>query len=166
MQILLLMNFSLFCSLKIPFIRIGKIFQTSWQRYYIGGVKNQLVDWQGRERLPTRFFFEIRDSPIQFHSHATLRFNFTWLPKFCSKAAVESLGKNDVQGLVDICVLMEADSGFVGIFFRWQQDEAFLEDINMILNTGDVPNVYESDEKAEITEQVTASKYINTEIYK
>ena len=34
------------------------------------------------------------------------------------------------------------------------QDEAFLEDINMILNTGDVPNIYESDEKAEITEQV------------
>lgn len=26
----------------------------------------------------------------------------------------------------------------------------------MILNTGDVPNIYESDEKAEITEQVTA----------
>ena len=35
------------------------------------------------------------------------------------------------------------------------QDEAFLEDINMILNTGDVPNIYEADEKAEITEQVT-----------
>ena len=25
----------------------------------------------------------------------------------------------------------------------------------MILNTGDVPNIYEADEKAEITEQVT-----------
>ncbi|CAH3114243.1 unnamed protein product [Pocillopora meandrina] len=34
------------------------------------------------------------------------------------------------------------------------KDEAFLEDINMILNTGDVPNIYESDEKAEITEQM------------
>ena len=36
----------------------------------------------------------------------------------------------------------------------------------MILNTGDVPNIYEPDEKAEITEQVTVSKYINTEINK
>lgn len=36
----------------------------------------------------------------------------------------------------------------------------------MILNTGDVPNIYEPDEKAEITEQVTASKYINTKINK
>ena len=36
----------------------------------------------------------------------------------------------------------------------------------MILNTGDVPNIYEPDEKAEITEQVTASKYLNTEINK
>ncbi|XP_068702145.1 dynein axonemal heavy chain 3-like [Montipora foliosa] len=34
------------------------------------------------------------------------------------------------------------------------KDEAFLEDINMILNTGDVPNIYEPDEKAEITEQM------------
>ncbi|KAJ7385959.1 Dynein heavy chain 3, axonemal [Desmophyllum pertusum] len=34
------------------------------------------------------------------------------------------------------------------------KDEAFLEDINMILNTGEVPNIYESDEKAEITEQM------------
>lgn len=137
--------------------------QAGWQRYYIGGVKNQLGDWQRRERLPTRFFFRnTRLSDTIFHSHATLRFNVTWLPKFCSKAAVESVGKNDVQDLVDICVLMEVNSGFVGICFRWQQDEAFLEDINMILNTGDVPNIYESDEKAEITEQVTASKYINT----
>ena len=30
---------------------------------------------------------------------------------------VQKLGKNDVQGLVDICVLMEANSEFVGIFF-------------------------------------------------
>lgn len=34
------------------------------------------------------------------------------------------------------------------------QDEAFLEDVNMILNTGDVPNIYENDEKAEIIEKV------------
>ena len=39
------------------------------------------------------------------------------------------------------------------------KDEAFLEDINMILNTGEVPNIYESDEKAEITEQVNTFIY-------
>lgn len=32
------------------------------------------------------------------------------------------------------------------------KDESFVEDINMILNTGDVPNLYASDEKAEILE--------------
>ena len=37
-----------------------------------------------------------------------------------------------------------------------RQDEVFLEDVNMILNTGDVPNLYEHDEKAEIIEKVTS----------
>ena len=38
------------------------------------------------------------------------------------------------------------------------KDESFVEDINMILNTGDVPNIFPADEKAEIIEkmQVTA----------
>lgn len=34
------------------------------------------------------------------------------------------------------------------------KNESFLEDINMILNTGDVPNLYSPDEKAEIVETV------------
>lgn len=34
------------------------------------------------------------------------------------------------------------------------QDESFVEDINMILNTGDVPNLYPPDEKAEIIEKM------------
>jgi len=34
------------------------------------------------------------------------------------------------------------------------KDEAFMEDISMILNTGDVPNLYASDEKAEIIERM------------
>ena len=34
------------------------------------------------------------------------------------------------------------------------KDEAFMEDIGMILNTGDVPNLYASDEKAEIIEKM------------
>ncbi|XP_033109939.1 dynein heavy chain 3, axonemal-like isoform X2 [Anneissia japonica] len=34
------------------------------------------------------------------------------------------------------------------------KDESFVEDINMILNTGDVPNLYPADEKAEIIEKM------------
>lgn len=33
-------------------------------------------------------------------------------------------------------------------------DEAFVEDINMLLNTGDVPNIFTTDEKAEIVEKM------------
>lgn len=35
------------------------------------------------------------------------------------------------------------------------KDESFVEDINMILNTGDVPNLYGTEEKAEILESMT-----------
>ncbi|XP_055941760.1 dynein axonemal heavy chain 3-like [Argiope bruennichi] len=34
------------------------------------------------------------------------------------------------------------------------KDESFVEDINMILNTGDVPNLYAADERAEILEKM------------
>ena len=34
------------------------------------------------------------------------------------------------------------------------KDESFVEDINMILNTGDVPNMFPPDEKAEIIEKM------------
>lgn len=34
------------------------------------------------------------------------------------------------------------------------KDESFVEDINMILNTGDVPNLFPADEKAEIIEKM------------
>ena len=34
------------------------------------------------------------------------------------------------------------------------QDETFLEDINTILNTGDIPNLYENEERLEIIEKV------------
>ncbi|XP_069036813.1 dynein axonemal heavy chain 3 isoform X3 [Lepisosteus oculatus] len=36
------------------------------------------------------------------------------------------------------------------------KDEAFVEDINMLLNTGDVPNIFASDERAEIMEKMQA----------
>jgi len=34
------------------------------------------------------------------------------------------------------------------------KDESFMEDVSMILNTGDVPNLYASDERAEIIEKM------------
>lgn len=34
------------------------------------------------------------------------------------------------------------------------KSESFMEDISMILNTGDVPNLYPADEKAEIIEKM------------
>ncbi|GFX52652.1 dynein heavy chain 3, axonemal [Trichonephila clavipes] len=37
------------------------------------------------------------------------------------------------------------------------KDESFVEDINMILNTGDVPNLYTSDERADILEKMQAA---------
>uniref|UniRef100_A0A8D2M3G4 Dynein axonemal heavy chain 3 n=1 Tax=Zonotrichia albicollis TaxID=44394 RepID=A0A8D2M3G4_ZONAL len=37
------------------------------------------------------------------------------------------------------------------------KDESFVEDINMLLNTGDVPNIFPADEKAEIVEKMQAA---------
>ncbi|CAG7816608.1 unnamed protein product [Allacma fusca] len=37
------------------------------------------------------------------------------------------------------------------------KDESFVEDINMILNTGDVPNLFQADEKGEILEKMQAA---------
>ncbi len=34
------------------------------------------------------------------------------------------------------------------------KEESFVEDINMILNTGDVPNIFAADEKAEVIEKM------------
>lgn len=34
------------------------------------------------------------------------------------------------------------------------KDESFIEDINMLLNTGDVPNIFPADEKADIVEKM------------
>lgn len=34
------------------------------------------------------------------------------------------------------------------------KDESFMEDISMILNTGDVPNLYAADEKADIIDKM------------
>ncbi|KAJ8301425.1 hypothetical protein KUTeg_020412 [Tegillarca granosa] len=38
-------------------------------------------------------------------------------------------------------------------FLEEYNDESFLEDVNMILNTGDIPNLYENEERLEIIEK-------------
>ena len=40
------------------------------------------------------------------------------------------------------------------------QEEAFLEDVNMLLNTADIPNIYENEERLEIIEKVRPVKSI------
>lgn len=36
------------------------------------------------------------------------------------------------------------------------KDESFIEDINTLINTGDLPNLYSSEEKTEILEKMQA----------
>uniref|UniRef100_A0A803XM02 Dynein axonemal heavy chain 3 n=1 Tax=Meleagris gallopavo TaxID=9103 RepID=A0A803XM02_MELGA len=43
------------------------------------------------------------------------------------------------------------------------KDEAFIEDINMLLNTGDLPNIFAADEKAEIVEKMQSASRIGSE---
>jgi len=42
-------------------------------------------------------------------------------------------------------------------------DESFVEDINMLLNTGDIPNLYQSDERVDILDKVSniAQTYVS-----
>lgn len=35
------------------------------------------------------------------------------------------------------------------------KEESFLEDVNMILNSGDIPNLYENEDRLEIIERVS-----------
>lgn len=58
------------------------------------------------------------------------------------------------------CVQLLVKAGVEGrqttFFFADNQikDESFMEDISMILNTGDVPNLYAADEKADIVDKM------------
>ncbi|XP_076366412.1 dynein axonemal heavy chain 3-like isoform X2 [Tachypleus tridentatus] len=58
-------------------------------------------------------------------------------------------------------VLLKAGAEGKGTVFLFSdnqiKDESFVEDINMILNTGDVPNLYASEEKADILEKMQAA---------
>ncbi len=43
------------------------------------------------------------------------------------------------------------------------KDEAFLEDISMVLNTGEVPDLFATEEKTEILERVQVSLYFSSQ---
>ena len=36
----------------------------------------------------------------------------------------------------------------------YSQDECFLEDINLLMNTGDIPNIFENEERLEIIDRM------------
>ena len=55
--------------------------------------------------------------------------------------------------LVHVNILLEKDT-YVRTYVSVCQDESFVEDINMLLNTGEVPNLYPPDEKADIIEKM------------
>jgi hypothetical protein len=64
-----------------------------------------------------------------------------------------SAWRNDLKKVLK---LAGADGKQIVFLFTDQQikDEAFLEDISMVLNTGDVPNLFLPEEKADILERV------------
>lgn len=58
-------------------------------------------------------------------------------------------------------VMLKAGVGNNNVSFLFYdnqiKDESFVEDINMLLNTGDVPNIFAADEKAEIVEKMQSA---------
>jgi hypothetical protein len=45
------------------------------------------------------------------------------------------------------------------------KEESFVEDINMILNTADIPNLFAAEEKAEIIEKMQQATRLEVRIY-
>ena len=69
-----------------------------------------------------------------------------------------SIVRHDIPPSLSPQMLLKAGTEGRQIVFLFSdnqiKDESFVEDINMILNTGDVPNLYPSDEKADIIEKM------------
>lgn len=64
--------------------------------------------------------------------------------------------REDIKQLLKKCGVENKQTVF---FFADSQikDEGFVEDINMMLNTADVPNLFTGEEKAEILEKMTGA---------
>ena len=67
--------------------------------------------------------------------------------------------RNDLKKVLKMA---GADCKNVVFLFTDQQikDETFLEDISMVLNTGEVPNLFITEEKTEILERVQVRNYL------
>ena len=66
-----------------------------------------------------------------------------------------SYGKTDWKGGLKVLMKKAGGEGKPTLFLFTDteiKDESFVEDINMILNTGEVPNLFAPDEKTEILE--------------
>ncbi len=69
----------------------------------------------------------------------------------------KSYGKNEWREDIKKVFMKSGGEGKPTVFLFSDtqiKDESFVEDINMILNTADIPNLFASDEKAEIIEKM------------
>ena len=57
--------------------------------------------------------------------------------------------REDIKSLMRTCGAAGSKTTFI-FTDNSIKEEAFLEDINNILNTGEVPNIFPADEKAEV----------------
>ncbi|NWU12959.1 DYH3 protein, partial [Cephalopterus ornatus] len=77
--------------------------------------------------------------------------------ELCQIEITKSYGVNEWKDDIKQ-VMLKAGVGNTNVSFLFCdnqiKDESFVEDINMLLNTGDVPNIFAADEKAEIVEKM------------
>ena len=69
----------------------------------------------------------------------------------------KNYGKNEWRDDIKKIFMKSGGEGKQTVFIfsdNQIKEEAFLEDINMLLNTADIPNLFASDEKAEIIEKM------------
>ena len=69
----------------------------------------------------------------------------------------KAYGKNEWRDDIKKVLMKSGGEGKPTVFLfsdNQIKEESFVEDINMILNTADIPNLFASDEKAEIIEKM------------
>lgn len=77
---------------------------------------------------------------------------------FCQIEIGRNYGKNEWnEDMKKILRYAGCDGSPITFFLSDNQiaDSSFLEDINMLLNTGDIPNLYQSDDRVDILDKVS-----------
>lgn len=92
---------------------------------------------------------------------------FIFLKYFCKVMIVRNYGKNEWnEDMKKILKYAGCEGKPITFFLSDNQiiDESFIEDINMLLNTGDIPNLYQSEERVDILDKVSniAQSQVNT----